>query len=60
MATYFLHIHMLEPLPHQPLPDPTTPSLTPPHLSCYLELKPYWHHPLLIVMVSPSLFVSST
>ena len=24
MATYFLHIHMLEPLPHQPLPDPTT------------------------------------
>lgn len=30
MATYFLHIHMLEPLPHHPHPDPTTPTLTPP------------------------------
>ena len=24
MATYFLHIHMLEPLPSHPHPDPTT------------------------------------
>ena len=26
MATYFLHIHMLEPLPHQPRPVPPPPT----------------------------------
>ena len=30
MATYFLHIHMLEPLPHHTLPDPATPTTSVP------------------------------